>query len=165
MTLEDKSMKILFLLGFSLHNLEEGLWLPAWSKKARRFHREVAGNEFRFALILITSLGYVLTFLQLLLGKECPIVSYAYCGFIGMMAANAVFPHLLATVALKRYAPGTITGLFLNLPFGLAVLWKLFNDGLRIEYMLVAIALVGVIVLASLNLFFKIGRKLIGEYS
>ena len=56
-------MKMLFLLGFSLHNLEEALWLPAWSKKAKRFHKEVAVNEFRFALILITSLGYVLTFL------------------------------------------------------------------------------------------------------
>ncbi len=158
-------MKMLFLLGFSLHNLEEALWLPAWSKKAKRFHKEVAVNEFRFALILITSLGYVLTFLQSLIGKEYPIVSYAYCGFIGMMVANAAFPHLLATIALKRYAPGTITGLALNAPFGLAVLWKLFNDGLRIEYMLISIALVGMIVLASLNLFFKIGRKLIGEYS
>jgi hypothetical protein len=122
-------------------------------------------NEFRFALILITSLGYVLTFLQLLLGKECPIARYVYCGFIGMMIGNAVFPHLLATIALKRYAPGTITGLFLNAPFGLAVLWKLFNDGLRIAYMLMAIALVSIIILALLNLFFKIGRKLIEEYS
>ena len=82
-----------------------------------------------------------------------------------MMVANAAFPHLLATIALKRYAPGTITGLALNAPFGLAVLWKLFNDGLRIEYMLISIALVGKTILASLNLFFKIGRKLIGEYS
>ena len=116
-------------------------------------------------MILITSLGYVLTFLQLLLGKECPIARYVYCGFIGMMIGNAVFPHLLATIALKRYAPGTITGLFLNAPFGLAVLWKLFNDGLRIAYMLMAIALVSIIILALLNLFFKIGRKLIEEYS
>jgi hypothetical protein len=33
------------------------------------------------------------------------------------------------------------------------------------EYMLMAIALVGMIVLTSLNPFFKIGWKLIGEYS
>ena len=55
--------------------------------------------------------------------------------------------------------------LFLNVLSGLAVLWRLFNDGLRIEYMLMAIALVGMIVLTSLNPFFKIGWKLIGEYS
>lgn len=79
------------------------------------------------------------------------------------MAGNAAFPHLLATVALKRYAPGTITGLVLKVPFGLAVLWKFFKDGLSIGYMLMAIALVSMIVLTSLNLLFKIGRKLIGE--
>ncbi len=154
-------MEILFLLGFSLHNLEEGLWLPAWSKKAKRFHREVAKNEFLFAVILITALGYMLTFLLFLLGKEYLIVRYIYCGFIGMMVGNALYPHLLATIALKRYAPGTITGLFLNAPLGLTILWKLFKDGLKIELMMLAIALVSLIVLASLNVFFRIGSKLI----
>ncbi|MBN2625928.1 MAG: hypothetical protein JXA95_04625 [Spirochaetales bacterium] len=33
--------EILFLLGFSLHNLEEGLWLPRWSRGAAKYHKSI----------------------------------------------------------------------------------------------------------------------------
>ena len=39
-------IELLFLLGFSLHNLEEALWLPEWSKHARKYHKEVSKNYF-----------------------------------------------------------------------------------------------------------------------
>ena len=37
-------IEILFILGFSLHNIEEALWLPAWSKQAKTFHQEITAN-------------------------------------------------------------------------------------------------------------------------
>jgi hypothetical protein len=43
-----------------------------------------------------------------------------------MMILNAIFPHGVASIALKKYAPGTLTGVFLIIPIGVAVL-----NGLR----------------------------------
>ena len=37
-------IELLFLLGFTLHNLEEALWLPQWSKHARKYRKEVSEN-------------------------------------------------------------------------------------------------------------------------
>jgi uncharacterized protein with HXXEE motif len=54
--------EILFLMAFPLHNIEEGLWLPNWSISAGRFHPVVKSNEFHFALICITVIGYIFTF-------------------------------------------------------------------------------------------------------
>ena len=31
-------LKIIFLLGFTLHNLEEAIWLPEWTKYAKNYH-------------------------------------------------------------------------------------------------------------------------------
>jgi hypothetical protein len=55
-------IEILFLLGFSLHNIEEALWLPQWSQNATRFHKPVSNNEFHFAVIMVTAIGYLFTF-------------------------------------------------------------------------------------------------------
>jgi hypothetical protein len=41
---EELMIELLFLLGFSLHNLEEALWLPQWSKHARKYRKEVSEN-------------------------------------------------------------------------------------------------------------------------
>ena len=110
-------MKLLFLFCFSIHNIEEALWLPAWSKYAKRYHKEVTENEFRFGVIVVTAIGYLITF-QYFLFSAYGISKFIYGGFILMMVINVIFPHMLATVALRRYAPGTITGLILNLPVG-----------------------------------------------
>lgn len=111
-------IEILFLLGFSLHNIEEALWLPAWSKYAEKYHEQVTANEFRFAVMIVTALGYLLTFQFFVFGSEFVLSKYLYLGFVLMMAMNAVFPHLAATILLKRYAPRLITGLMLNVPLG-----------------------------------------------
>jgi hypothetical protein len=44
------------------------------------------------------------------------------------MAANAVVPHLAVTLALRRYMPGTATGLLLNLPLGAYLLHEAFGQ-------------------------------------
>ena len=48
--------KLLFILGFTLHNLEEAVWLPKWSQVAKKFHKPVTTNEFIFAVLVITVL-------------------------------------------------------------------------------------------------------------
>jgi len=154
-------MELLFLFGFSLHNLEEGLWLPEWSKTAGKYHKPIEKNEFLFALIVITAIGHLLTFLYFILGGELPVFAYIYCGFIGMMILNSVFPHLIATIALRKYSPGLITGILLNIPIGIVILSGMLRTGLRIEFIALSILLVGSMFLGSLNILFRIGKRLI----
>jgi hypothetical protein len=53
---EDQMVELLFALAFSLHNAEEAVWLPGWSKNAKSFHQPVTKNEFIFAVICIGNL-------------------------------------------------------------------------------------------------------------
>jgi drug/metabolite transporter (DMT)-like permease len=155
------AMKILFLLGFTLHNLEEAIWLPKWSRHAKKFHEPVEANEFVFAVIIITIIGYVLTALDILISSPGSFINYVYLGFIGMMCLNSLFPHLAATVALKRYAPGLITALLLNLPFSLLIIIGHIKGGIHILYLIIAVVIVGGVILISLKHLFKLGRILI----
>jgi hypothetical protein len=41
---------------------------------------------------------------------------YLLCGYALAMALNVFLPHVAATIALRRYAPGTATALLFNLP-------------------------------------------------
>lgn len=117
-------IEILFLLGFSLHNIEEAIWLPAWSNYASRYHQSVTANQFNFAVIVITAIGFLVTFQYFLWGRGYEISKFIYVGFVFMMVGNVVFPHLVATILLKKYAPGLVTGLLLNAPFGSYIIYK-----------------------------------------
>ena len=155
------AIKIIFLFGFTLHNLEEAIWLPKWSKYARKFHEPVETNQFIFAVIVVTIIGYILTALDLLIGDSGNFVNYIYLGFVGMMGINSVFPHLVSTIVLKKYAPGLITALFLNLPFSLILIIGHIKNGINIFYLLAAIIIVSGLVLFLLKYLFRLGRILI----
>jgi hypothetical protein len=157
-------IELLFLLGFTLHNLEEAVWLPAWSKYASKFHPVVKKDEFRFAVIGVTAIGYLLTFFHLTDNQNSALIEYLYYGFILMMCLNALFPHLVATVALKRYSPGLITGLSLNVPLGISLIRQGLLNGIVPLCLMIAALLLTVIMLILINLLFKIGGKIIEEY-
>lgn len=157
-------IELLFLMSYTLHNLEEGIWLPKWSKYAGRYHPQVANNEFHFALMILTIFGYGLTFLFLIAGGSNELIRYLYFGFILMMCLNALFPHLLATIVLKKYAPGTVTGLFLNLPVGLYVIFGKYGEQLSVMKLCLGFVVITMISLISLKPLFKLGKRLIDEY-
>ena len=50
----------LFALAVTLHNLEEALLLPTWSRSAGRWHHPVGAREFRFAVAVLTVFAYVI---------------------------------------------------------------------------------------------------------
>jgi predicted neutral ceramidase superfamily lipid hydrolase len=131
-------IEILFILGFSIHNIEEALWLPEWSKYARKYHQEIAVNEFRFAVIVITAMGYLVTFQYLIFSKTSVVSKYLYLGFVSMMVLNTIFPHLVATIALRKYAPGLITGILLNFPIGIYLIIDKIHSGKELLLLLVA---------------------------
>jgi hypothetical protein len=154
-------IELLFLLGFSLHNIEEALWLPQWSKHARKYHKEVSKNEFAFAVIIVTSIGYLLTFQYFVFSSSYLLSKYVYLGFILMMVANVIFPHLIATMVLKKYAPGTITGILLNAPIGIYILVRGINGTEELSFVIIAGVILAIIFLLLINQPFKAGKYLL----
>lgn len=112
----------------------------------------------------ITIFGYLLTVAFLVSGNSNEIVNYLYFGFLLVMCYNAIFPHLIATIILKKYAPGTLTGLFLNLPIGLYIVFWKYGEQLSVYKLIIGFAVTAVVMLASLRPLFKLGKKLIDEY-
>lgn len=148
---------LLFPIAVTIHNIEEAIWLPAWSKSAAKFHQPMDKAVFRFAVIVITVMAYLVTALYILI-PENPIVQCCFVGFVGSMIINAFFPHLAATVYLKKYCPGTVTGLLLILPSNLFILSRVINDGTTgIIQILLSTLIMGGLLLVSLPLLFKAG--------
>lgn len=153
-------IELLFLLGFSLHNIEEALWLPQWSKHARKYHKEVSANEFRFAVIIVTAIGYLLTFQYFIFAPSFTLSKYIYLGFILLMVGNVIFPHLIATLVLKKYAPGTITGVLLNAPLGIYILLKEITRTDEVVFVVISGVILVIIFLLLINQCFKLGKNL-----
>ena len=150
----------LFPLAFTMHNVEEGMWLPQWSRAAGKFHKPVGQFEFRFALVLITLLATIITLLASVSGKQS-LWCYLFFAFNFGMFLNVFFPHLAATVALKKYCPGLATGVLLLAP----ATWYLLWYGYRNSYFLfptfwyVTIPFAGLVV-GSIPVLFKVGKRL-----
>ena len=117
-----------FALSVTIHNIEEALYLPRWSKRAGRWHSRVSAFEFRFAVFVLTAVAYGVVFLARA-GGTGSVGAYLLAGYALAMLLNVFFPHLLATLGLRRYCPGLITALFLNLPVCLLILYTGFRDG------------------------------------
>lgn len=151
---------LLFLFSITLHNLEEALWLPQWSKYAKKFHKKVEKNEFHFAVLVITLIAYLITSLFIFFPNVL-ILKYFYFGFVGAMIINTIFPHLIATILLKKYSPGLITGLFLQVPVNCLIIINSINNGVINFYdLLLSVIAVGVFLLSIIPLLFRIGKKI-----
>jgi len=98
-------------LAFTLHNVEEWIWMPGWS--GGLFQSPVSGTAFRFALVVLTLAGWGIAFLASRSRAEGPAV-YAAVALAAIMLLNVVFPHVLATLVLQRYAPGVVTAFVIN---------------------------------------------------
>lgn len=152
---------IFFCLAITLHNLEEAIWLPKWSQQSTRFHKPVTPSEFHFAVLVITILAY-LSALSFLYMPESNLAKWIFIGFLGSMIINVIFPHLIATVLMKKYAPGLLTGLLLNLPINILVINQMFLKNLIIwKEVVISTFLVGIFLLVWIPLLFKIGRNII----
>ena len=150
----------LFAMAITVHNFEEAIWLPAWSKTAGRFHHPIGIFEFRFAVIVLTVMAYIAAALTMIGGKGS-IGAYLISGYALAMLINVVFPHLLATLVMRRYAPGTATAIALKLPITSMLLYQSFKEGFidKSEFIYVGpLVVVGILLLIP-GLFFM-GRVL-----
>jgi hypothetical protein len=156
-------IKILFLMAFIVHNIEEGLWLPSWSLHAKKFHPVVTNREMHFALFGITIIGFLITAVSYMFGRDSLVVEGLYFGFVAAMVLNVIFLHLVACAVLRRYAPGTLTGFFLILPIGGWLLFLYTQGMLPKLYMAGGTVAAAVVLIALLKPLFWLGRKLINE--
>ncbi|MGG2017009.1 HXXEE domain-containing protein [Bacillus sp. S10(2024)] len=155
-----RELVILFLFAITLHNLEEAVWLPEWSNHASKFHKPVGKNEFYFAVIVITSLAYLSTFYYLF-SPNSSLAKYILIGFISSMIINAIFPHLLASIVLKRYAPGLLTGMLLNIPINSFILYQFFkNNELTFNELFLSTLIVAGVLASLIPILFKIGKSI-----
>lgn len=147
-----------FPVVFALHNLEEALWLPEWSSDAAPFHGPVAAGSFRFAVAALTALAVAATAFARTRGG---VAAHVAVGAWVMMLGNVVAPHLLATVALGRYAPGLATGVALLVPvLGWLLVAELRDGHLSLGRALADGAGVTAVVVPSLPGLFALGRLL-----
>lgn len=117
----------LFALGVLVHNAEEALLLPQWSASAGRWHPVVAAAEFQFA-VAVLSLVVILCAWAASTGGARSLGAYLLTGYALAMVLNVFFPHVLASLWLRTYAPGTATALAFNLPLGGWLVWRAITE-------------------------------------
>lgn len=118
MSLDPAGAVILLALAATVHNVEEMVWLPGFPHPpALRW--DVPPRAFRFAATVIT-LAFWAAALALASGVSAlePVVA----GFALAVIVNAFLPHLALTLVLRRYHPGTASGLLLVVPAALLYL-------------------------------------------
>jgi hypothetical protein len=77
------------------------------------------------------------------------------------MLFNVVFPHLAATLVMRRYAPGTATALIGNLPVTLLLLQAALQENyVHLPKMLWSGALIALVVMGMIPALFLLGRRL-----
>lgn len=119
----------LFTAGVVLHNAEEALFLPAWSSRRRgRWRPSVERGAFRFAVVVLTLLLVAIAAAASVAGADSPW-AYLLAGYVFAMVANVFVPHVLGSVLLRSYVPGTATALAFNLPLGLLFLQRALAEG------------------------------------
>jgi hypothetical protein len=152
----------LFALAITFHNAEEAWLLPAWSRtNTGRWHSSVGEGEFRFATVILTILAYLVVGLAVNSGKES-VGAYLLAGYALAMLLNVLFPHVLATIFLRRYAPGTATAVLLNLPVTFLLLSTMIQESsIQLKPFLWIGPLVTVCLLGSIPLLFALGRWLL----
>jgi hypothetical protein len=149
-----------FTAAVILHNAEEALFLPNWSEQARRWYRPVGKGEFRFAAAVVSLAFVVLTLAASRETASAP-VQYLFAGYVAAMLVNAAIPHLLLTIALRQYMPGTITAWLLVVPTGCVYLWNAVQtSAVEVRTLLWVGPLVALCLLATIPVLFLLGRRL-----
>lgn len=148
---------LLLALAATLHNVEEMAWLPGFPHPpALRW--DVPPRAFRFAATVI-ALAFWAAALALVFGASAvePVVA----GFALAVIVNAFLPHLALTLALRRYHPGTASGLLLVVPAALLYLTAIDTAQRIGDPAFLAWAAAGTAGLAaSVPLLLALGRRL-----
>lgn len=151
---------VLALIGVTLmlHTTEEYLTFPAFLSPAHRFSRWLTPSgllqnphNLRFALLIATVLPLSVIAWAIWRPRKALLVSVLFLESI--LLVNAGW-HIFAVCVRRAYAPGVITAVFIDLPFGVYVLRRAVTDRwvpARTAWLLIGAALV--VHLAALGSF------------
>jgi hypothetical protein len=155
-----RNLMWLFPIVVTLHNAEEAIWLPGWSKRAVLWRSPVTPGSFRFAVAVLTVLAFAVTGLSAISGKQT-IWTYLAFGCMVVTLANVLIPHLALTVALRSYMPGVATAVALILPVLSLLVVLAIREG-YVSGWKAAVYSVGVagLLIAIIPALFKIGKIL-----
>lgn len=119
--------KIAWLPAFTetIHNIEEAVWLPAWSDSAGLWNWHVTAFQFRLAVVAVTLLIYMIIYYYTRKGNKFSI--HLFCGTLAIILVNVFVPHMSASVLTASCSPGVLSGIILNVP----VIFYLLRRGLR----------------------------------
>ena len=117
-----------FTLGVCLHNAEEAYFAAAFSARAGRLRWRISPTAFRFALVALCGV-FVMIATAATIGGPRSVGAYLIAGVALAMVVNAFAPHLIATIATRKYAPGTASAALLNVPLGSLLLYDSLTDG------------------------------------
>lgn len=150
-------------VAITLHLVEEIVWLPAWSKRAGKWHVPVEKKEFSFACAVLFALVYIMISFGVR-GEPESLSVYLVAGLAVVMLANVIIPHLGATLQMRVYAPGLITSLLLNLPVAFFLIHRAFADNyISIERFAIAAVLSVIVAAVVWPLLFVLGRRILGN--
>jgi hypothetical protein len=154
------NLQWLFPIVVTLHNAEEALWLPAWSKRTGSRFAPVGQRVFLFAVTVLTVLAFGVTWLSAESGKQT-VWAYLTFGCMVVTLVNVLIPHVAVSVAQRSYMPGVATAVTLNLPVLSLLVVMALRDGYVSGWKAAAYS-VGVagLVLASIPALFKLGKVL-----
>ena len=153
-------LDLLFTLGVLVHNAEEALWLPRWSRSAGQRHRPVTAFQFRLAVAALSALLVVVVVLARAAG-DGSVFAYLLAGYAFAMVLNVVFPHLLATVAMRSYMPGTATAMLFNAPLGILLLMQMLEQGsVQMAVLAWAAPLVALVLVGAIPVLFALAGRL-----
>lgn len=151
---------LLFVLAVCAHNLEEALWLPAWSQRAGRWHVPVGRFEFGWAVAVLSLLAALAAWAALAPQTQ-GWGRLVVCGYAGAMLLNVFVPHLAGTLATGRYVPGTASAVLAVLP-ATAGLLDAARRTFRFDLATLAAstAVAALVLLAAIPGLFWAGRRL-----
>jgi hypothetical protein len=144
----------------TLHNVEEAIWFPDWTQRARRWPLPVAPGVFRFAVTVLTVLAFAVTWLSAESGKQT-VWTYLVFGSMIVTLANVVIPHVAVSVAQRSYMPGVVTAVALNLPVVSLLVVLALREGYVSGWKAAEYSLgVAAVVIVSIPTLFKLGKML-----
>ena len=121
---------LLVPLFFIIHNFEKALTMAEWSQKVPEFiHPVVTSVQFSIAVTILSVIGIIMTVLAKYMFNGKYFLNIM-CGFSAIIFMNAFFPHIIAAIYFKMYAPGVWTSIFLYLPFCSFVFYKVLKENI-----------------------------------
>ncbi len=131
--------------------------MEKWSKGLPLpVHPIVSTKQFVAAVSLLTVAGFAVTYFGIYSSNQ-PIGISIILGIQMVMLVNVFVPHLATAIRFRKYSPGIVTGLLLNLPFSIYLFQRAMQEGFmpwQLIWILLAIAPFASIALITISLQF-----------